>query len=99
MTIVVSHVMGALLNIIDRRTSDVIVCELFKVAAAVKLVRSCTVIEFMGPSFRAYAVILHNIAFALGFMALSGMAYFARDFTLLQLVFVFPVFLSIAYIW
>ena len=97
MTIVVSHVMGALLNIIDRRPSDVI--ELCKVAAAVKLVRSCSVIEFMGPSFRAYAVILHNIAFALGFMALSGMAYFARDFTLLQLVFVFPVFLSIAYIW
>ena len=58
-----------------------------------------TVVEFMGPGFRAYGVILHNICFALGFMTLPGVAYVFRDFTHMQIVLACPVLLCFAYIW
>ena len=57
------------------------------------------VMELFGPMHRAVPGGLYWASFSIGFMALSGVAFFIRDFQSLQLVLAVPMFLTVSYIF
>ncbi|XP_053456055.1 solute carrier family 22 member 13 [Nycticebus coucang] len=55
--------------------------------------------EWVGPSWRTQAVVLTQCAFALGQMALAGLAYGVRNWRLFQIAGTAPVLLLFFYYW
>lgn len=58
-----------------------------------------TVSEWVGPSRRTRAMVLAQSNFALGLMALAGLAYGVRNWRLLQIIGTTPIFLLVFYFW
>lgn len=54
---------------------------------------------FVNSKYRAYTAALFEASWALGVMALAGIAYLLKDWRYIQLAITLPTVLSLLYIW